>query len=143
MRIFGESSGRPLRDERGITGIETGVLLGALAAASSLIAAVVINAGVTASHQLDASVSAAMLQVDGGLMVSGPAIVRTDGTKATAVIIDVRALGGQPVDLSGANGNGLTLRYLTNETIAEQVPFAVAFAHGNGDDLLNPARRPS
>src|SRR6185437_9464366 len=129
--------------ERGITGIETGVVVGGLVVASSLFAGVVLNGGIAGSQQLGTAVQAALRQTTTGVELDGPVIVRTDGTRATDVLIDVTtSAGGGSVVLGPTPDDGadaqLAIDYVTDATLERNVPYTVSWLTGDGDDLLEP-----
>jgi hypothetical protein len=129
--------------ERGITGIETGVVVGGLVVASSLFAGVVLNGGIAGSQQLGTAVQAALRQTTTGVELDGPVIVRTDGTRATDVLIDVTtSAGGGSVVLGPTPDDGadaqLAIDYVTDATLQRNVPYTVSWLTGDGDDLLEP-----
>ena len=141
--IFGCIAAR-LRSDAGITGIETGVVVGGLVIASSLFAGVVLRGGIAGSQQLDTAVQAALRQTTTGLQLDGPVVVRTDGTRATDVLIDVTtSAGGGSVILgappAGSRGSEvLSVDYISNATIGHALPYSVTWLSGDGDDVLEP-----
>ncbi|HEX5448673.1 MAG TPA: hypothetical protein VFW85_01280 [Gaiellaceae bacterium] len=120
---------RRLNAERGIVGLDAGVVIGGVVLASALVGGVVVTSGLSASNRLNAAVQSAVDRTGSGLMLDGPLIARTDGTRATAVLLEVSTLpGSRPVTLTPAGG--LDIEYVSASEVRDGLPFTVTGVDG-------------
>lgn len=118
-----------LRAERGIVGLDAGVVIGGVVLASAFVGGVVVTSGLSASSRLSAAVQSAIDRTGSGLMLDGPVIARTDGGQATSVLLEVSTLpGSRPVTLEGTHG--LDIEYVSASEVLEGLPFTVTGANG-------------
>jgi archaellin len=120
---------RRLNAERGIVGLDAGVVIGGVVLASALVGGVVVTSGLGASQRLNAAVQSAIDRTGSGLMLDGPVIARTDGAHATSVLLDVSTLpGSRPVMLAGPRG--LDIEYVAASEVLDGLPFTVTGTDG-------------
>ena len=118
-----------LHAERGIVGLDAGLVIGGVVLASTLVGGVVVTSGLTASSRLSAAVQSAVDRTGSGLMLDGPVVARTDGAHVTSVLLDVSTLpGSRPVMLTGANG--LDIEYASASEDVDRLPFTVTGVDG-------------
>jgi hypothetical protein len=114
-----------LNSERAVIGVDLAVAATAIVVSATVIGGVVVVSGVTGSDELDAAVQSALQRTGSGLMLDGPVIARTDGTHATAVLLDVATLpGSRPVPLT--IDGGLDIEYVSSSEVIDGLPFTVA-----------------
>ena len=160
-----------MRSERGITGLETAIILIAFVVVASVFAYTVLTAGVFASQTSNQTVNAAIEEVRSTVITRGNTIaykgaVDTDGDPATTadlvdavVRIDVTiavALAGVPVDVTPAfqlnatnqslersgDTNTLVVDYVDRFLVINDVAWTAAFVGTNdGDFSLEPTER--
>jgi archaeal flagellin FlaB len=152
-----------LRSERGITGLETAIILIAFIVVASVFAYTVLTAGVFSSQKANESVNAAIEEVRSSVTITGNTIaykgsVDIDGDTSTSdgsdavVKIDITlavALQGVPVDVTPkyqlnsttgaleASGNTKTMvvNYLDATQLVKDMAWTVAFSGANDGDF--------
>ena len=130
-----------LRSEAGMAGAGIAAIAGALVLTASLVGGVMVTSGFAGSEQLDNTVQRALARVATGVQVDAPVLARTDGTRATVLLVDVTTTAaGGPVPLAGAGGAETTLRvrYISRDTAVPDLPYTVTWLSGNGDAALEP-----
>ncbi len=91
-----------LKQEEGITGLETAIILIAFVVVAAVFAFTVLSAGIFSSDRSKEAVYAGLSQVRGSMEVRGDVIARSpDGAKVGSVIFSVaNVAGGEPIDLT-------------------------------------------
>ena len=156
-------TGRFGADQRGITGLETAIILIAFIVVASVFAYTVLTAGVFSSQKSNEAVNAAIEEVRSSITITGNTIaykgsVDIDGDTSTSdgvdavVKIDVTlavALQGVPVDVTPkyqlnstnssleASGSTKTLvvNFLDQTQLIQDVAWTVAFSGANDSDF--------
>ena len=156
--------------ERGITGLETAIILIAFVVVASIFAYTVLTAGVFSSQKASESVNAAIDEVRSSIKISGNTIaykgaVDIDGNTSTADTVDavVRialtigvALQGVPIDVtpayqinatdknlesSGAT-NSMVINFIDQRQVISNAAWTVEFSgSSDGDFSLEPTER--
>ena len=157
--------------EKGITGLETAIILIAFVVVASVFAYTVLTAGVFSSQKASESVNAAIDEVRSSLKLSGNTIAykgavdidgeasttadRVDSVVRIALTIGV-ALQGVPLDVTPAyqindtnknlelsgDTNSLVINYIDQKQVISNVAWTVAFSGSNdGDFSLEPTER--
>jgi flagellin FlaB len=152
-----------LRFERGITGLETAIILIAFIVVASVFAYTVLTAGVFSSQKANESVNAAIEEVRSSVTITGNTIaykgtVDIDGVTTTAdgvdavVKIDVTiavALQGVPVDVtpayqlnstnssleSSGSVKTMVVNYLDQTQLIKDMAWTVEFSGANDGDF--------
>lgn len=162
---------RWIGDERGITGLETAIILIAFVVVASVFAYTVMTAGIYSSQKANEAVNSAIEEVRSSISPSGKVLaytrsVDTDGLatstddRVSAIVqvsLEVRtAINGVPIDvtppyqINSADGslessgltNTLVVDYLAAETYIENIAWTVDFSGANDDDFsLEAAER--
>ena len=104
---------RASREEEGITGLETAIILIAFVVVATVFAFVVLSTGLFSSERGKEAVYAGLAKTEGSLELRGSVIANTDGTTVTSIVFDVaNAAGGQPVNLNpDATSNKMVIDY--------------------------------
>jgi flagellin FlaB len=160
-----------MRSERGITGLETAIILIAFVVVASVFAYTVLTAGVFSSQKSSETVNAAIDEVrsnitlngntiayKGAVDIDGNATTTSDRVDAVAKIAVTAAvtLSGLPIDVtpayqlntttgalesSGAT-NSLVVNFVDQQQVINNVAWTVAFSGANdGDFSLEPTER--
>ena len=138
------------RDERGITGLETAIILIAFVVIASVFAYSVLSAGVFSSQQGKQAVYSALGQARATLVLVGSVVAQSDGSSATALVLNVsKPLGGAPVDFSppdDVNADGLAdsgsthvavISYYTDTIRTDDLAWTkTQVGKGDDDDML-------
>jgi flagellin FlaB len=92
------------RDERGITGLETAIILIAFVVIASIFAYSVLSAGMFSSERGKEAIYGAIEEARSTLSLDGSVVAVSNGTTLTSLIFTVTtALGGEAVDLTSPN----------------------------------------
>jgi archaeal flagellin FlaB len=159
-----------VRDQRGITGLETAIILIAFIVVASVFAYTVLTAGVFSSQKANESVNAAVEEVRSSVAIKGNTIAykgsvdidgdtsTSDGTDAV-VKIDITiavALQGVAVDVtpayqlnsttsaleSSGSTKTLVVNYLDQNQLVQDMAWTVAFSGANDSDFsLEPTEK--
>ena len=101
------------RDQRGITGLETAIIMIAFVVVASVFAYTVLSAGIFSSEKGKEAVHAGLDQARSSMELVGPVVARdtdTDGNVDQIVFIVANTLGGEAINLTtttDSNNNGL------------------------------------
>ena len=129
-------------DERGITGLETAIILIAFVVVATVFAFVVLTAGVFSSERGKETVYAGLQKARGTMELRG-GVVAT-GTGAPFAVNDVffvvaTTASGESVPLNPASTNNRTvIAYRDSKTFDNDVVYTVTNIVGDGDTLLEP-----
>jgi flagellin FlaB len=131
------------RDERGITGLETAIILIAFVIVATVFAFVVLTTGVFSSERGKETVFAGLSKARGTMELRGGVVVSATGTPADTVDDIVLTFGnaaaGDPIPMDpDATVNGTIIAYRDDSVIDNDVEYTVTNVLGDGDDLLEP-----
>ena len=129
---------RRLREERGITGLETAIVLIALVVVAAVFAFVVLSTGLFSSERSKETVYAGLAKTRGSMELTGGIIAASDGTKLNNVKFDLTlAAGGDSVNLSPTYpSNRTVISYVDSTHTNNNLPYTVQVITGNADYLL-------
>jgi flagellin FlaB len=131
------------RDERGITGLETAIILIAFVIVATVFAFVVLTTGVFSSERGKETVFAGLQKARGTMELRGGVVVSATGDPADTVDDIVLTVGnaaaGDPIPLDpDATNNTTVIAYRDEDTVDNDVTYTVTSILGDGDDLLEP-----
>ena len=138
---------RWLRDERGITGLETAIILIAFVVVATVFAFVVLTTGIFSAERGKETVFAGLqkargtMEVRGGIVISDNdvAIVQTGITDGTVQFTVANTAGGDPIPLDPAATNNRTvISYRDAAVVDDDVDYTVNWIVDDGDSLLEP-----
>jgi len=134
------ATARRLRDEKGITGLETAIILIAFVVVAAVFAFVVLSTGLFSSERGKEAVYAGLAKTRGTMALSSGVIATSSGTRITQLTFDVAlAAGGDSVNLDpSATSNRTVISYIDSATTANNVTYTSSDLVGNGDTLLQP-----
>jgi flagellin FlaB len=126
------------REEEGITGLETAIILIAFVVVATVFAFVVLSTGLFSSERGKEAVYSGLQKTRGSLELRGSVIANTDGTTVQSLVFDVaNAAGGEPVNLDpAAASNKVVIDYRDASASHANVTWTVNWLVGDGDDLL-------
>ena len=129
---------RRLREERGITGLETAIVLIAFVVVAAVFAFVVLSTGLFSSERSKETVYAGLAKTRGSMELAGGVIAASDGTKLSSVKFDLTlAAGGDAVNLNPTDtSNRTVISYVDSSYTDNNLPYTVAVITGNSDYLL-------
>jgi len=127
------------RDERGITGLETAIILIAFVVVASVFAYTVLSAGIFSSQKGQEAVYTGLTQARSTLELKGDVVAKANATAVTEIIFSVsNALDGEAIDLTDTTGNNVTvISYSSSLARAEELDWtSAAQGWGDSDKLL-------
>lgn len=131
---------RALRDERGITGLETAIILIAFVVVAAVFAFVVLSTGLFSSERGKEAVYAGLAKTRGTMELSSSVVANSNGTNITTIEFDiVLAAGGDSVNLDPtAVTNRTVISYIDNNLVVNDIPYTATPITGNANTLLEP-----
>jgi len=129
---------RKAREERGITGLETAIVLIAFVVVAAVFAFVVLSTGLFSSERSKETVYAGLSKTRGSMELTGGVIASSNTTKLTALTFDLTlAAGGDQVNLNPADTTNRTIiSYQDQNNKTANVTYTVTVITGNTDNLL-------
>jgi flagellin FlaB len=129
---------RKAREERGITGLETAIVLIAFVVVAAVFAFVVLSTGLFSSERSKETVYAGLAKTRGSMELTGGMIASSNTTKVTTLTFDLTlAAGGDQVNLNPAdNTNRTVMSYQDQNVRIGDVTYTVVTITGNSDLLL-------
>jgi flagellin FlaB len=139
---------KAMRNESGITGLETAIILIAFVVVATVFAFVVLTTGIFSAERGKETVFAGLakargtLEVRGGIVVTDDdsTIVQTGITDGTIQFTVANTAGGDAVPLQGSPStdiNRTVIAYRDSTTVVNDVAYTVTWITGSGD-LLEP-----
>lgn len=131
---------RKLADERGITGLETAIILIAFVVVATVFAFIVLTTGIFSAERGKETVFAGLQKARGTMEVRGGVIVRaTPPTVETIEFTVATTAGGDPIPLDPDAANQRTVIAYHDATMSDSdVPYTVNVLSGDSDLLLEP-----
>ncbi len=131
---------RNANEERGITGLETAIILIAFVVVASVFAFVVLSTGLFSSERGKETVYAGLQKTRGNIELRGSVIGNTTGTRLDTVVMDLgNAAGGDPVNLDpAATVNKTVMALITDGATDNDLTYTVDWIVGDTDNLLEP-----
>jgi len=139
------------RDERGITGLETAIILIAFVVVASVFAYTVLSAGIFSSQKGQEAVYTGLQTARSTLALKGDVVAQSTGGSVTELVICVsNALNGASIDLTEPtdDGNGKAVGNSSNVVVVSYADSAqrvddlyweaIPLGTNNGDQMLDP-----
>jgi archaeal flagellin FlaB len=139
------------KGERGITGLETAIILIAFVVVASVFAYTVLSAGIFSSQKAQEAVYTGLQSARSTLELKGDVVAHSNGNEVTELVICVAsALNGMPIDMiePGDSGNGTAAGNSSNVVVVSYASknirtddlfwTASQLGKGNGDHMLDP-----
>ncbi len=128
-------------DERGITGLETAIILIAFVVVATVFAFIVLTAGIFSAERGKETVYAGLQKARGTMEIRGGVVARaaTPPTVDSIEFTVATSAGGDsiPIDPS-ATVNRTVIAYRDGTTVDNDVPYTVTEILGDADNLLEP-----
>jgi flagellin FlaB len=130
------------RDERGITGLETAIILIAFVVVASVFAYTVLSAGIFSSQKGQEAVYSGLEEARASMSVKGSMFAYGPGGNVTSVSFClVNTMKGQAIDLTPAGGNGTTnnvtiISFTDSSQHVSDVAWSTTYVGENNDDNL-------
>lgn len=129
-----------MREERGITGLETAIVLIAFVVVAAVFAFVVLSTGLFSSERGKETVYAGLAKTRGSMTLTGGVIAESDGTQVTDITLTFTlAAGGDSVNLDSSDTTNTTvISYLDESVTDNDLDYTTTEVVGDGDNLLEP-----
>jgi flagellin FlaB len=129
---------RRVRDERGITGLETAIVLIAFVVVAAVFAFVVLSTGLFSSERGKETVYAGLQKTRGSMSLTGGVIATSDGTAITDLSFGLTlAAGGDSVNLDQSDANNRTvIAYIDTAVTDNDLAYTTTEVVGDADELL-------
>lgn len=132
------------RDERGITGLETAIILIAFVVVATVFAFIVLTTGIFSAERGKETVYAGLQKARGTMEVRGGIVVNSTGCPSSCEVTQVQfqvanAAGGDAIPLDPAATNNRTvIAYRDAVVVDNDMTYTVTWITGNSDTLLEP-----
>ncbi len=128
------------RNEHGITGLETAIVLIAFVVVAAVFAFVVLSTGLFSSERSKETVYAGLAKTRGTMELTGGILATSNQIQLTALTFDVTlAAGGDSVNLDPASTTNKTnIRYNDGSVKISSMTYTTTVITGNTDKLLEP-----
>ena len=132
--------GRRTRDELGITGLETAIVLIAFVVVAAVFAFVVLSTGLFSSERGKETVYAGLAKTRGSMELTGGIIARSNTTKVTGITMSLTlAAGGDQVNLNPTDTTNRTvISYTDGQNSVASLTYTTTVVTGDSDQLLEP-----
>jgi flagellin FlaB len=131
---------RRSREERGITGLETAIVLIAFVVVAAVFAFVVLSTGLFSSERGKETVYAGLSKTRGSMELTGGFIAASNTTQLTSFTFDLTlAAGGDSVNLNPSDSTNRTvISYTDTGYSANNLTYTTTTITGDADKLLEP-----
>ena len=128
------------REERGITGLETAIVLIAFVVVAAVFSFVVLSTGLFSSERGKETVYAGLAKTRGSMELTGGVIATSDGTQVTDLTLGLTlAAGGDSVNLDATDTTNRTvISYIDDAVTDNSLVYTTTEIVGDGDSLLEP-----
>lgn len=129
---------RGLGEERGITGLETAIVLIAFVVVAAVFAFVVLSTGLFSSERGKETVYAGLAKTRGSMELTGSILGTSNTTQLTALTFDLTlAAGGDSVNLNPTDtSNRTVISYVDDAISNNNLAYTTTTITGDADQLL-------
>ena len=136
-----KSINRMHKDQRGITGLETAIILIAFVVVAAVFAYTVLSAGIFTTQKAQESVYTGLEEVEATLQIKGSVIATATTTGANGTVDDVTftvegAMEGLAIDFTEPTDNVVVISYLDSTQVSRDLDWSVAKVGSTDDDDL-------
>jgi flagellin FlaB len=129
------------RGEKGMTGLETAIILIAFVTVAAVFGYAVLSAGLFSAEQGKASIYAGLNEAKSNLELSGSVLAKGNSENVTSILFTVKnAIAGNPIDMTVNDGSGknkTVISLTTKNDYLNNVEWSkAAIGDDNGNDLL-------
>ena len=133
---------RAHQNERGITGLETAIILIAFVVVATVFAFIVLTTGIFSAERGKETVYAGLQKARGTMEIRGGVVIQSTGCPSSCAVSSVvfqvaNAAGGDPIPLDpSATTNKTVILFRDADTVADDLTYTVSWPTGNGDSVL-------
>jgi flagellin FlaB len=140
MQKLAKLFSRTAREERGITGLETAIILIAFVVVATVFAFVVLTTGIFSSERGKETVFAGLQKARGSMELRGGVVATYDSVAGDVDLIEfavANTAAGEPIPLDPlATENRTVIAYRDDAVFNDDVTYGVTWIVDDGDDLL-------
>ena len=131
-----------LKDQRGMTGLETAIILIAFVTVAAVFGYAVLSAGLFSAERGKETIYAGLNEAKSNMELSGSVMAKSDdNTNVKSILFTVKnAIAGEPIDMTPNDGSGknkCVISLTTDKDYINNVKWSkVAVGADNGNDLL-------
>jgi len=139
--VLRKSIDRMHKDQRGITGLETAIILIAFVVVAAVFAYTVLSAGIFTTQKAQESVYTGLEEVEATLQIKGSVIATANSTGANGTVDDITftvegAMEGLAIDFTEPTDNVVVISYLDSTQVSRDLDWSVAKVGSTDDDDL-------
>ena len=129
-------------NERGITGLETAIILIAFVVVATVFAFIVLTTGIFSAERGKETVYAGLQKARGTMELRGGVVVQSTGCPSSCAVSQVvlqvaNAAGGDPIPLDPSATTAKTIfMFRDADTVVDDLTYTVAWPTGNSDNVL-------
>ena len=136
-----KSINRMHKDQRGITGLETAIILIAFVVVAAVFAYTVLSAGIFTTQKAQESVYTGLEEVEATLQIKGSVIATANTTGANGTVDDITftvegAMEGLAIDFTEPTDNVVVISYLDSTQVSRDLDWGVTKVGSTDDDDL-------
>lgn len=129
------------KDQRGITGLETAIILIAFVVVAAVFAYTVLSAGIFTTQKAQESVYTGLEEVESTLQIKGSVIATATTTGANGTVDDITftvegAMRGLAIDFTEPTDNVVVISYLDKTQVARDLDWSVTKVGAADEDYL-------
>lgn len=130
------------KDQKGITGLETAIILIAFVVVAAVFAYTVLSAGIFTTQKAQEAVYTGLEEVEATLQIKGSVIATANATGANGTVDDITftvegAMQGLAIDFSAKPNNVVVISYLDSTQVERDIDWSIAkVGQADADDLL-------
>lgn len=130
------------KDQKGITGLETAIILIAFVVVAAVFAYTVLSAGIFTTQKAQEAVYTGLEEVEATLQIKGSVIATATSTGANGTVDNITftvegAMQGLAIDFSAKPDNVVVISYLDSTQVERDVDWSIAkVGQADADDLL-------
>lgn len=127
-----------VKDEKGVSALETAIILIAFVVVAAIFAFTILSAGTTSTEQSKEAIYAGLDEVRSSMELRGAIVAQTDGSEVTDIIFSVaNAAGGNAINLTAPVSNTLIIDYRDDAQREANLTWTLTWIVRNDtDDLL-------
>jgi flagellin FlaB len=139
--VLRKSINRMHKDQRGITGLETAIILIAFVVVAAVFAYTVLSAGIFTTQKAQESVYTGLEEVEATLQIKGSVIATANTTGANGTVDNITftvegAMEGLAIDFTEPTDNVVVISYLDSTQVSRDLDWSFAKVGSTDDDDL-------
>lgn len=129
------------KDQKGITGLETAIILIAFVVVAAVFAYTVLSAGIFTTQKAQEAVYTGLEEVEATLQIKGSVIATSNDTGANGTVDDITftvegAMQGLAINFTEPPDNVVVISYLDSTQVERDIDWSVAKVGDADDDYL-------